>query len=87
MERLRVFIRKNYFVWVVAWLCCTLAVPAAWVVAALIDGTVSFWESLKHSPKESGIDLKLILSKQYFIDAQRLEAWNGKRFLNDGRRP
>lgn len=87
MDRLRVFVRKNYFVWVAAWLCCTLAVYAVWVIAALVDGVVSFWKSLKSSPNEYGVAFKLMLSKEYFIEGQRLEAWKGKNFLNDGHRP
>ena len=87
MDRLRVFVRKNYFIWVVALLCCTMAVYAVWVVAALIDGAVSLFESLKSSPKEYRVDLKLMLSRKHFLEEQRLEAWKGKRFLNDGRRP
>ena len=87
MERLRVFVRKNYFVWVVAWSCFALAVFVAWVVDALTDGVVSFWESLKSSPKKYGVDFKLIISREYFLEGQRLELWKGKRFLNDGRRP
>ena len=86
MDRLRVFVRKNYFVWVVAWSCCALTASVARVVAALADGVVSFWGSLKSSPKEYGFDLKM-LSRGYFMKQQRLEPWRGKRFLNDGRRP
>ena len=87
MERLRAFVRKNYFIWVVALLCSTMAVSAVWVVAALIDGAVSIFESLKSSPKEYGVDLKLMLSRKYFLEEQRLDGWKGKMFLNDGRRP
>lgn len=86
MDRLRVFVRNNYFIWVVSWLCCTLALSAILVFSALIDGVVSFWDSLKSSLKEHGVNLKLMLSRDYFLEGQRLEAWRGKRFLNDGRR-
>lgn len=87
MDRLRVFAQKNYFIWVVAWSCCTMVVSAAWVVAALIDGVFSFWDSLKSFPKESGVDPKLMLSRDYFLEVKRSEPWRGKRFLSDGIRP
>ena len=61
--------------------------PPCFLVAALIDGVFSFWDSLKSSPKESGVDPKLMLSRDYFLEVKRSEPWRGKRFLNDGRRP
>lgn len=86
VKKIRSMLLSNYTVWFSA-ILILLPIYAVFSVACSVwVGVIRMWDELLSSVDELK-EIKLWLSKNKYLEEKRFDVWEGKRFLNEGRRP
>lgn len=87
MDTLRKVASLNFALWIVVTFFVAMFAMALLLIASIAQGFSAMAKDFRDDVRPEWDGWKEIWTKEYYRSVKKEKAWEGKRFLNDGRRP